>query len=185
MWIYGNVYEYELGWLKPQSKVKVTTSSFSGQEFFGIVASVNPVLDPKTRSVTFRAQVDNPDLKLKPQMYVDVVISTAYLSPRGELMVLGVPKRAVLDTGVRKIVWVQKSDGLYEGREVKVGPEAVTEVNGEKIKFYPVLKGLSQGDLIVTKANFLIDSQSQLSGSASSAYGGAIGQEEPKGSQTN
>jgi Cu(I)/Ag(I) efflux system membrane fusion protein len=176
MWIYGEVYEYELSWVKSGEKVKVTTSSIPGEVFPGIISSVNPVLDPKTRSVSFRAQVDNPGLKLKPEMYVDVVIMSM-LSVDGEMEVLAIPKEAVLDTGRRKIVWVDKGNGEYEGKAVTVGPEATTMIEGSEAKFYQVLKGLSEGEQVVTKSNFLIDSQSQLSGTAASAYGGALGSE--------
>jgi len=174
MWIYGEAYEYELSWVKPGEKVKVTTSSVPGEEFHGVITSVNPVLDPKTRSVTFRAQVDNPDLKLKPEMYVDVVIMSM-LSPDGEMEVLAIPKEAVLDTGMRKIVWVDVGNGQYEGKVVTIGPEATAMGVGSEVKYYPVLKGLVEGEKVVTRANFLIDSQSQLSGTVGSAYGGALG----------
>ena len=177
MWIYGEVYEYELSWVKSGEKVKVTTSSIPGEEFSGIISSINPVLDPKTRSVSFRAQVDNPDLKLKPEMYVDVVIMSM-LSVDGEREVLAIPKEAVLDTGRRKIVWVDKGNGKYEGKAITIGPEATTMIGGSEAKFYQVLKGLSEGEQVVTKSNFLIDSQSQLSGTAAAAYGGALGSEE-------
>jgi len=180
MWIYGEVYEYEMGWVKAGEKIKVLTSSFPGEEFHGIISSVNPVLDPKTRSVRFRTSVENPDLKLKPEMYVDIVIMSMYTGVDGEHMVLAIPKDAVLDTGVRKIVWIDSDKGEYEGRVIEVGPEATGEVSGEKIKFYPVLKGLSEGEKVVVKANFLIDSQSQISGVAASSYGGAVGVEENK-----
>ena len=180
MWIYGDVYEYELGWVKVGQKVKVTTSGLPGEEFNGVISSVNPVLDPKTRSVKFRAEVNNPDLKLKPEMYVDVVIISLYLSPDGEHMVLAIPKDAVLDTGTRKIVWIYKENGEYEGREVQVGPEATSAIDGKEAKFYPVLKGLGKGELVVTKANFLIDSQSQITGVSAAVYGGALGVEEKK-----
>ncbi|MFC1708566.1 efflux RND transporter periplasmic adaptor subunit [Candidatus Omnitrophota bacterium] len=182
MWIYSDVYEYELAWLKEGAQVKVNTSSLPGEEFSGVISSVNPVLDPKTRSVRFRTEVSNPELRLKPEMYVDVVIQSVYMSPEGESLVLAIPKDAVLDTGVRKIVWIEKGNDEYEGRIVEVGPEAISTVNGQEIKFYPVLRGVSEGELVVTKANFLIDSQSQISGVASSAYGGALGvdEEDPK-----
>lgn len=180
MWIYGDVYEYELSWVKVGGKVKVVTASLPGEEFHGVVASINPVLDPKTRSLKFRAEIKNPDLKLKPEMYVDIIIAGTYVNPQGEHMVLAVSKDAVLDTGMRKIVWVDKGMGEYEGRLVKVGPEATSMVAGKREKFYPVLKGLSEGELVVTKANFLIDSQSQLTGVVASAYGGALGAEEKK-----
>jgi len=174
MWIYGEVYEYELSWVKAGERVVVTTSSIPGEEFHGVISSLNPVVDPKTRSLIFRAQVDNPDLKLKPEMYVDAVIMST-LNSDSNMEVLAIPKGAVLDTGMRKIVWVDKGGGEYEGKTVTIGPEAVAIVDGSESKFYQVLKGLSGEEQVVTKANFLIDSQSQLSGTASSAYGGTIG----------
>ncbi len=180
MWIYGNVYEYELSWVKVGEKVKVTAASFPGEEFHGIISSINPVLDPRTRSVIFRAEVDNPDLRLKPEMYVDVIIMSMYSGAAGEHMVLAIPKDSVLDTGRRKIVWVDVGAGEYEGRLVKLGPEAISQVDEVETKFYPVLRGLIEGEKVVTKANFLIDSQSQLTGVAAGAYGGAIGVEDDK-----
>ncbi|NQT06727.1 MAG: efflux RND transporter periplasmic adaptor subunit [Candidatus Omnitrophica bacterium] len=183
MWIYGIVYEYELGWVKVGEEVDVTVSSLPGEKFKGIISSINPVVDPKTRSVRFRAEVDNPGLRLKPEMYVDIIIMSVYKGPTGEDNVLAIPKSAVLDTGVRKIVWVDKGDGEYEGRVVDIGPEAVSVTDKEISKFYPVLKGLSKDENVVTKANFLIDSQSQISGVASSAYSGALSAEEEKEKQ--
>ncbi len=180
MWIYGDIYEYELSWIKVGQKIKVATASFPGEEFSGIISSINPVLDSKTRSVIFRAEIDNPDLKLKPEMFVDIIINSMYMSPNGEHMVLAVPRNAVLDTGVRKIVWIDKGEGEFEGRIVDIGPESVTTIEGMELKFYPVLGGLREGELVVTKANFLIDSQSQITGVAAAAYGGALGKEEKK-----
>lgn len=181
MWIYGDVYEYELGWVKAGGKVKITTSSLPGEEFYGVIASMNPVLDPKTRSLRFRAEVDNTDLRLRPEMYVDVIIMSMYKGKGGEHEVLAIPKNAVLDTGVRKIVWISKGSQEYEGRVIDVGPEAIGVIDGQESKFYPVLKGLKVGEDVVIRANFLIDSQSQISGVAAAAYGGAVGVEEKKG----
>jgi Cu(I)/Ag(I) efflux system membrane fusion protein len=174
MWVYGDVYEYELGWVEEGGKVEVMTAGLPGEKFTGIISSVNPVLDPKTRSVKIRAEVDNPTLKLKPDMYVDVVIMSMYTSPSGERMVLAIPKDAVLDTGTRKIVWVDKGNGEYEAREVQIGPETNTTIDGRKLRAYPLLEGLNEGEMVVTRANFLIDSQSQITGVAASAYGGAL-----------
>ncbi|MBU0709332.1 MAG: efflux RND transporter periplasmic adaptor subunit, partial [Candidatus Omnitrophica bacterium] len=178
MWIYGDVYEYELSWVKAGQEVKVTTSSLPGEEFEGVISSINSVLDPKTRSVKFRVEVNNPELKLKPHMYVDVVVMIMYMGEDGQHMVLAIPKEAVLDTGTRRIVWVDKGNGEYEGRQVELGAEATATIGEEKLRYYPVLKGLSEGELVVTKANFLIDSQSQISGVAAGAYSGALGQDE-------
>lgn len=86
--------------------------------------------------------------------------------------VLAIPATAVLDTGIRKIVYLDKGNGQYVGKEVALGPKA-----GD---YYPVLEGLEEGDKVVTSANFLIDSQSQLTGGASALYGGAMEFKEEK-----
>ena len=94
--------------------------------------------------------------------------------------VLTVPKSAVIDTGLRKIVFVDRGESGYEQVEVKVGPEAWGTSSGSETKrrYYPIVSGLTPGDMVVTHGNFLIDSQTQLTGSASGAYGGALGGEE-------
>ena len=94
--------------------------------------------------------------------------------------VLTVPKSAVIDTGLRKIVFVDRGESGYEQIEVKVGPEAWGTSNDSETKrrYYPIVSGLTPGDMVVTHGNFLIDSQTQLTGSASGAYGGALGGEE-------
>jgi len=178
MWVYGEVYEYELSWLKEGSTVKITASGYPGEEFSGVISSINPLVDPKKRSVTFRAEVDNPGLKLLPEMYVDIVIESMYMDAGGSHMVLALPKDALLDTGVRKIVWVDAGNNNYEGRTVVLGPEAISIVERKKRKFFPVLSGLAEGDSVVTKGNFLVDSQSQITGVAAAGYSGAIGVED-------
>ena len=94
--------------------------------------------------------------------------------------VLTVPKSAVIDTGLRKIVFVDRGESGYEQIEIEVGPEAWgTSGDSEtKRRYYPIVSGLTPGDRVVTHGNFLIDSQTQLTGSASGAYGGALGGEE-------
>jgi len=185
MWVYGEVYEYELSWVKTGEEVIITTPSFPDVTFKGNIFSTNPVINPRTRSLTFRTEVENPDLKLIPEMYVDVTIMGIYVSPNGEHNVLAIPKDAVLDTGRRRIVWVEKNKGEYEGREVVLGPEAAATISGRKIRVYPVLKGLTEGENVVVKANFLIDSQSQITGAAKAAYGGALGSEAEKAQHTH
>ncbi|HEB34328.1 MAG TPA: efflux RND transporter periplasmic adaptor subunit, partial [Candidatus Aminicenantes bacterium] len=92
--------------------------------------------------------------------------------------VLAVYKYAVLDTGVRKLVYVEKEKGIYEPTVVEIGSEAVALVNGQKRRFYVLKAGLSEGMRVVSQANFLIDSQSQLTGQAGAAYGGALTEKE-------
>ncbi len=94
--------------------------------------------------------------------------------------VLAIPKSAVLDTGVRKVVYVEKEKGLYVPHEVELGPEATGVVDGQKKRFYSVLAGLTEGMKVVTHANFLIDSQSQITGQAEAVYSGALERGEEK-----
>lgn len=89
-------------------------------------------------------------------------------------MILAVPKSAVLDTGIRKLVYIEKEKGIYVPKEVELGGEAVASVNGQKKRFYPVISGLLDGMKVVTQANFLIDSQSQITGRAEAVYSGAL-----------
>jgi hypothetical protein len=88
--------------------------------------------------------------------------------------VLAVPRSAVLDTGERKLVYLEKEKGIYVAKEIEVGSDAVAIVDGQKKKFYAVRAGLSDGMRVVTQANFLIDSQSQITGQAEAIYSGAL-----------
>lgn len=181
MWIYGDIYEYELNWVNQGAFVKVKPVGWTGKEFFGEIVSLNPVVDPQTRSVRFRALVDNAERKLKPEMYVDIEITSQYKDEQGRQDVLSIPKSALLDTGRRRIVWVDKGNGQFEGRRVEIGPESIGHSNDLE-KYYPVLQGLNEGEWVVTKGNFLIDSQSQITGVAASSYSGVLEAGEEKGS---
>lgn len=172
-WIYAEIYEYDIGWVKEGETAKVASIAFPGEEFKGIIKAITPVLDPATRSVKARIVVDNPEKKLKPEMYVDVVIERMYVAPDGTHEVLALPREAILDTGARKLVYIQAKEGEYLGKEVRVGPEGVANVEGRELRLYPILSGLNEGDLFVRKGNFLIDSQSQLAGGMSVLWGGA------------
>ena len=133
-------------------------------------------------------RADQPPLIFKyvcPDDHPDAYATVPGLCPRdgkplrmtGE--VLTIPKTAVIDTGLRKIVFVDRGESGYEQIEVEVGPEAWgTSADSEtKRRYYPIVSGLTPGDMVVTHGNFLIDSQTQLTGSASGAYGGALGGE--------
>jgi Cu(I)/Ag(I) efflux system membrane fusion protein len=148
-WIYMSVYEYELGLLKEGQAVLIDAVAFPGEVFKGKVTAITPVLNAESRSVRVRAEVDDKDGKLKPEMFVNAKISVDL----GEK--LAVPEEAVLDSGTRKIVYVVKDD-RFAAREVTLGPKA-----GE---FYEVLAGLNEGEEIVTSGNFLIDAESKLKG---------------------
>lgn len=168
VWVYADIYEFEIGLVKVGQKMKVEATAFPGEYFTGRIKAVDSVLNPKTRSVRIRAEVLNTGMRLKPHMYLKVIIS----SHLGN--VLAVPRDSVLDTGLRKVVYVDMGDGKYLMKEIKTGHAGVAVINDIRHRLVHVKKGVQKGDMVVTKANFLIDSQSQLSGPASAAYGGAL-----------
>ena len=96
--------------------------------------------------------------------------------------VLAVPKSAVIDTGERTVVYVDRGKAGYVVRKVVLGPEGyIDDADGRRERYVAILDGLTEGDHVVTEGNFLIDSQSQITGSAAQAYGGAIGGSENGG----
>lgn len=148
IWMYAQIYEYESNQVQIGQIINVTSKSLPGKIFGGIIRSIDPVLNPDTRTLRVRAELDNTEGLLKPDMFVNAEININL----GKL--LSVTKEAILDTGVRQIAFVDKGNGLFEPREVKLGQETDD--------YYQLLSGLAEGDKIVTSANFLIDSESKL-----------------------
>jgi len=148
VWILGEIYEYELPFIKRGQEAKVSLSYYPGEAFSGRITYIYPYLKPETRTNQVRIEVGNPGLKFKPEMFANLEIHVDYGTR------LTVPADAVLDAGDTKIVFVAKGDGYFEPREVKLG------VKGQDV--YEVLGGLSDGENVVTSANFLIDSESSL-----------------------
>jgi Cu(I)/Ag(I) efflux system membrane fusion protein len=152
VWAYIAVYEYEIGLVKVDALVEAESVAYPGEVFSGKVVSINPVLDPASRTNQVRVELQNPEGKLKPEMFVNAKIQVDL----GEK--LAVPESAVLDTGIRKIVYLSKEGDILESREVTLGQKAEG--------YYEVLEGLSEGDIVVTSGNFLVDSESKLKGAA-------------------
>jgi len=148
VWILGEIYEYELPFIKTGQEAKISLSYYPGESFTGKIIYIYPYLKPETRTNQVRIEVGNPGLKFKPEMFANLEIHVDYGTR------LTVPADAVLDAGDTKIVFVAKGDGYFEPREVKLG------VKGQDI--YEVLGGVSDGENVVTSANFLIDSESSL-----------------------
>lgn len=148
IWVQADVYEQDIGWVKPGDKAVITLPAWPGKKFIGRVRYINPFLEKETRTVKVRMEFDNPGLELKPEMYASVEIGT------GNHMGVAVPTEAVIRGGRKDIVIVAKGDGLFEPREVKIG------VEGDK--YLEALKGLDAGEMVVTSAQFLIDSESNL-----------------------
>ncbi len=148
VWAYISIYEYEIELVHPGETVDIESVAYPGENFTGKVVSVNPVLDAATRTNQVRVEVANPDNKLKPEMFVNAKIKIDL----GEK--LAVPESAVIDTGLRKIVYVQKDGSVLESTEVTLGQKAEG--------YYEVLGGLKEGDLVIVSGNFLVDSESKL-----------------------
>lgn len=148
VWVYAQIYEYEIGLVKPGQRADIATPAYPGRTFHGVVKAVDPILSAETRSLRARIEVPNPGGALKLEMFVDASIQADI--GRG----LALPAGAVVDTGVRKIVYADLGEGRIEPREVRLGREADGYVE--------VLSGVDAGEKVVTSANFLIDSESKL-----------------------
>ena len=152
VWVNAQVFQSDVGKLKPGDSAEITTDAYPGEVFHGRIEQVLPQVDTNTRTVAVRLAISNPGLRLKPGMYVAVAL---HVPMRRQLIV---PVSAVLRGGMRQIVFVVRGNGLFEPREVTVGPQIGDD--------YPVMKGLSEGEQVATSANFLIDSEAQLQAAA-------------------
>ena len=156
VWILTDTYESEAQYLKPGNTVNVTLPALK-KTFRAKVSNALPQFDPNTRTLKVRLEADNPDYVLKPDMFVDVELPLT-LPPA-----IAVPADAVLDTGLKKTVFVDQGNGLFEPREVETGWRL-----GNKVE---IVKGLKPGEKIVVSANFLIDSESKLELAAAGIVG--------------
>ena len=149
VWVLLDVAERDLAAISTGTKVIIRPRALPGQTFTGTVALVYPHLNAQTRTARIRIEVPNPDEVLRPEMYVDAEIETGSAEP-----VLAIPESAVLDSSSRQAVLVDKGEGRFEPREVKLGHR------GEG--YVEVREGLAEDDPVVTSANFLIDAESNL-----------------------
>jgi YHS domain-containing protein len=175
-WVYADAYEADIPWILRKQHVRVTAQAFPGEEFGGIIASINPTLNTMTRAVRVRIRLYEGSGKLMPGMYVSVKIQAAYTSPQNKnrSTVIAVPRSAVIDTGNRSVVWVYKGEGNFEPRLVQTGPAGIVRDGETETGVYPILSGLDENELVVVNGNFLIDSESQITGIAAIGYSGAL-----------
>jgi len=150
VWVDVDVYEYELPWIRKGMPAKMVLSYLPGKIFYGKVLYVYPYLNAQTRTATLRLEFSNPNFELKPEMYADV-----YLESEIAKESLVIPQEAVIDSGVRKVVFVALGKGKFQPRNVKLGVES----NDQTIQ---VLDGLKENEQIVLSAQFLLDSESRL-----------------------
>jgi membrane fusion protein, copper/silver efflux system len=158
VWVLAEVYEKDLASVRVGLPARVTLATQPGGEWRGTVSFVSPTVKPDTRTVEARIDVDNAGGVLKPDMFVDVFLEGA---PSAALTV---PESAVIPTGERTLVFVDKGDGHYEPREVELG----ARVAGG----YEVRRGLAAGERVVVSANFLLDSESSLRAAIARTTGG-------------
>ena len=148
VWINGDIYESEIPSVKLNQPAKVTFEAYPSETFRGKVAYIYPYLNEATRTVRVRMEFPNPHLKLKPGMYGNVVLGV----DAGRRLV--VPKEAVLDSGLRQLVFLDLGQGVYQPYPVKLGRRSQ--------EYVEVLEGVKEGDRVVTSANFLLDAESKL-----------------------
>ncbi len=149
IWVYVDVYEDELPWVKLGDEAEMRVRAAPGRTFKGKVSFIYPYLEGKTRTVRVRLEFDNPDRILKPGMFANVIL---YADPQPEALV--VPSQAIVRSGSREQVFVVRAPGKFEPREVTLGLSA----DG----YTQILSGLEAGERVVTSATFLIDSESKL-----------------------
>ena len=158
VWVLADIYEVNLPFVNVGQPATVTSPYHPGRTWHGRVTFINPTVDPATRTVKARLEFPNPNGELKPDMYTDIVIGGV----RGNG--IAVPESAVIATGERNIVFVAAGNGVFEPREVILGVQVRN--------LYEIKKGVSQGEKVVTGANFLLDSESKLKAATSSSSPG-------------
>ncbi len=150
VWIIGDVFEQDLAWVRDGQSVRATVTAYPGRAFNGRVAFIYPSVAAATRTGRIRVELGNADGALKADMYATVEV----VAPVGTKDALVVPASAVLDSGTRLIVLVERGEGRFEPRIVKLGAKADA--------YYEVLDGVQEGEKVVVAANFLIDAESNL-----------------------
>jgi len=149
LWVIVDLYEDDIPWVKAGDMAEMRVSGIPGETFHGKVAYIYPYLEATTRTVKVRLEVDNSDLKLKPEMFANVTL----MSNR-QVDAITVPSEAIVRTGVSEQIFVMLDDGRFEPRMVTVGlsAESMTQI----------IKGIEPGEKVVTSSQFLIDSESKL-----------------------
>lgn len=151
VWISADIYESEVAAVKLNQPASVEFASYPGETFRAKVTYILPSVTEAARTMRVRMELPNPGLKLKPGMYGTVIVHT------DSAKALVVPKEAVLDTGLRRLVFLDRGQGVYEPHPVKLGRRSQDLVE--------VLEGIKEGDRVVTSANFLLDAESKLASS--------------------
>jgi Cu(I)/Ag(I) efflux system membrane fusion protein len=167
VWIEADLYEYEARAVRLGQAAILYPAYDPGARLKGKVAYINPYLSPESRTLKVRFEFPNPGLNLKPQMFADVTLD---MEPTTGVVI---PDSALIDTGVRRMVFVDAGGGSFEPREVKVG------VRGEGKA--QILEGVREGERVAVRANFLLDSESRLRAALTKMTGGGTPPPQPQG----
>jgi RND family efflux transporter MFP subunit len=149
-WLWAEFYENELSMLQVGQKLAITAKSYPGEKFEGMLSVINPFLDEAKRTAKVRIDIPNPDFKLRPGMYVNAELEMDMGAA------LTIPVSAVMPTGTRSVVFVDKGEGKLEPRIVQLGTKYAD--------IYEVKSGLQENERVVASANFLIDAESKVQG---------------------
>jgi len=150
VWVYADIYEYELSLVKVGQKARIDLPYVGSEPIESEVSYIYPFVEPKTRTVKVRFDIDNPDFILKPDMYVNVRLKSELIENA-----LTIPVEAVLHSGEVQTVFVALGDGKFEPRQVKTG---VQSADGD----IEIVQGVLEGEHVVTSAQFMLDSESKL-----------------------
>jgi len=149
VWVYADIYEYELPWVQVGDEVEMSLAGIPGKTFTGKLDYIYPYAESRTRSIKVRLTFDNPELLLKPEMFAEVVIKSDKL-----VDTIVIPSEAVIRSGQSERVFVVRAPGKFEPTIVKLGFQSAGQV--------AVLEGIEEGDEVVVSAQFLVDSESSL-----------------------
>ncbi len=150
VWVYADIYEYELPWVKVGQKARIILPYVGSEPIESEVSYIYPFVEPKTRTVKARFDIDNPDFTLKPDMYVNIRLESELVENA-----LTIPVEAVLHSGEKQTVFVALGEGKFEPRQVKTGIQG----NDGDIE---IVQGLLEDEHVVTSAQFMLDSESKL-----------------------
>ena len=168
VWLLAEVFEHDLGQVRIGQAANIRVDAYPEKVFTGKVTFIYPTVTPESRTARVRIELANPQALLKPSMYA----RAEFTSSRGKGQALTVPDSAVLDTGTRQLVLVQRAEGKFEPRPVKLG------ARGDG--YIEVLEGVKAGENVVVSANFLIDAESNLK-AAFSGFGQSADGAKPDG----
>ncbi|MBD3180336.1 MAG: HlyD family efflux transporter periplasmic adaptor subunit, partial [Candidatus Latescibacteria bacterium] len=190
VWVMADLFENDMNLIQEGLTAEIEFEALPGESIKGRISFMEPFLSGSLRSLKVRVEVDNRDNLLKPGMLAAMNIEVPLRGSKGMaastadhsehsghaagvdnsgMGVLAVPKSAVVNTGTRSVAFVQEREGVYLLRNVTLGSSS----DG----YYVILDGLAEGERVVEKGSFLIDSQSRLTGQAEEVYGGALGKE--------